>query len=154
MAYSPFEQQVRERVEQLLNGAAQDTITGGTSVRCAVGLVVAHLDGLTTLDETSAWAYLDRGSRAVVHKLKEDYADQLHDWHPMPRLESQMISVRQRQADAQRSLLDAIRYGDLHGELPQMVLEAVEELRALTREERDLNPPAFYAEIMSLEAGL
>lgn len=154
MGLDSFERQVRERVEALLDGVAQDTITGSTSVRCAAGLVVRNLDGLTTLDEESAWDYLGRANRDLVHTLRDCYADRLRDWEPMPRRESQLISVRGLQVYAQRDLLRAIRHGPLYGELSENAQEALEELRALIREERDLNPVTFRNEVFPDEVAL
>jgi hypothetical protein len=147
MAFGSFERQVRERVEALLDGTAQDTLTGATSVRCAVGLVVRNLDGLTTLDEDSAWDYLDRGNRDLVHTLRDVYADRLRGWEPMPRRESQLIAVRGLQTRAQQDLLRAVRHGRLYGDLSETTQEALEELRALIREEQDLDPVAFRNEV-------
>jgi hypothetical protein len=146
MTIDTFEHQVRERVEALLGGAAQDTITGATSVRCAAGLVVGTLDGLTTLNEESAWSYLDRHNRKLVLALRAAYADRLHGWSPMPHRESRLIANRQRQAAVGQCLLAAIRFSPPCGALSESAQEALEELRDLLREERDLDPASFRTE--------
>jgi hypothetical protein len=146
MSVDTFERQVRERVEALLDGIAQDTITGATSVRCATGLVVGNLDGLTTLDEESAWNYLDRYNRKLVLDLRAAYAGRLRGWSPMPRRESQLIANRERQAAAGQDLLRTIRFSPPHGALSESAQEALEELRGLLREERDLDPASFRTE--------
>lgn len=51
-----FEEQVRARVESVLNGEMKpEEIYGATSVRCAIGLVLGSLEGITTLSESDAW---------------------------------------------------------------------------------------------------
>lgn len=146
MMVDTFEHQVRERVEALLDGAAQDTITGATSVRCATGLVLGSLDGLTTLNEESAWSYLDRHNRKLVLDLRAAYAGKLRGWSPMPRRESTLIANRQRQAAVGQCLLAAMRFNPPRGALSESAQEALEELRDLIREERDLDPASFRTE--------
>jgi len=76
-----FERQVRERIEDVLNGDKKpEEIPGATSVRCAMGLVLGTLEGITTLSERDAWDYLDSGNVALVHDLRREYSDRISRW--------------------------------------------------------------------------
>lgn len=76
-----FERQVRERIESVLSGEkAPEELTGATSVRCATGLVLGSLEGITTLSESDAWDYLDPANVSRVFTLKEEYRDRLREW--------------------------------------------------------------------------
>jgi hypothetical protein len=76
-----FEHQVRERIDAVLNGDKKpDEIPGATSVRCALGLVLGTLEGITTLSESDAWDYLDSGNVALVHALRGEYSDRINRW--------------------------------------------------------------------------
>ncbi|MGH6763748.1 MAG: hypothetical protein ACRECW_19415 [Phyllobacterium sp.] len=76
-----FEDQVRERIEAVLDGHKKpEDIPGATSVRCAMGLVLGTLEGITTLSERDAWDYLDPGNVAAVLKLRREYSDRISRW--------------------------------------------------------------------------
>ncbi|WP_414900447.1 hypothetical protein [Rhizobium cremeum] len=76
-----FEDQVRERIKAVLDGDKKpEEIPGATSVRCAMGLVLGTLEGITTLSERDAWDYLDSGNVALVHDLRREYSDRISRW--------------------------------------------------------------------------
>ncbi|MCD2175353.1 hypothetical protein [Rhizobium sp. C4] len=76
-----FEKQVRERVEAVLTGeAAPEDLTGATSVRCSVGLILGTLEGITTLSERDAWNYLDRVNVTMTHRLSAEYWPIVKEW--------------------------------------------------------------------------
>ena len=76
-----FERQVRERVEAVLTGeTAPEDLTGATSVRCSVGLILRTLEGITTLSERDAWNYLDRGYVTMTHRLAAEYWPRVKEW--------------------------------------------------------------------------
>lgn len=87
-----FERQVRERIEDVLSGGkAPEEIVGATSVRCATGLVLRSLEGITTLSENDAWDYLDDGNAAITRNLRSEYWDAVDRWKgpvPYPRPDS------------------------------------------------------------------
>lgn len=110
-----FEQQVRERVEAVLSGDIKpEEIPGATSVRCAIGLVLRSLEGITTLSENDAWDYLDAGNVTITQHLRSEFWERVDDWRK--RYEAEKASLaeaeeeRKRQerqaADARRKALD------------------------------------------------
>ncbi|MBY3167380.1 hypothetical protein [Rhizobium laguerreae] len=76
-----FERQVRERIEDVLNGNKRpEEIPGATSVRCATGLVLRSLEGITTLSESDAWDYLDSGNVTITQNLRSEYWERADKW--------------------------------------------------------------------------
>ncbi len=76
-----FEERVRERIRAVLSGdKTPEELTGATSIRCAVGLVLGTLEGITTLSESDAWDYLDPGNVALVHELRREYGNEVRQW--------------------------------------------------------------------------
>jgi len=77
-----FRRQVVERLEAVLSGEQQpEELTGATSVRAAVGLVLGRLEGITTLSEKQAWDYLDDGNVRLVRGLRNDFADRVQQYN-------------------------------------------------------------------------
>jgi hypothetical protein len=79
-----FETHVRERVEAVLSGDTKpEELTGATSVRCAVGLVLRNLEGITTLSEDDAWDYLDSGNATTARDLRGEYWYLVEEWREL-----------------------------------------------------------------------
>lgn len=77
----PFTRQVREKVESVLRGKKRpDELTGATSIRGAVGLILGDLEGITTLSEAQAWDYLDAANQNLVLSMKEHYRARVQKW--------------------------------------------------------------------------
>lgn len=99
-----FELQVRERIEAVLDGDKKpEEIPGATSVRCAMGLVLGTLEGITTLSESDAWDYLDVGNVAVVHELRVEYWDKAKEWRQRRAAEKEAIAEAEEAARTRRA---------------------------------------------------
>jgi|GEM_PF-2558733 len=103
-----FEQQVRERVEAVLNGETKpEEIPGATSVRCAIGLVLGSLEGITTLSESAAWDYLDAGNVTITQHLRSEYWDRVDEWRK--RYEAEKAALADAEEERKRQAADARR---------------------------------------------
>lgn len=103
-----FEQQVRERVEAVLNGDIKpEEIPGATSVRCAIGLVLGSLEGITTLSESAAWDYLDAGNVTITQHLRSEYWDRVDEWRR--RYETEKAALAEAEEERKRQAADARR---------------------------------------------
>ncbi|MGH6761212.1 MAG: hypothetical protein ACRECW_06420 [Phyllobacterium sp.] len=88
-----FETQVRERVEAVLSGDTKpEEIPGATSVRCAIGLVLRSLEGITTLSENAAWDYLDSGNVTITQHLRSENWDKVDEWRKLYEAEKATIA--------------------------------------------------------------
>lgn len=98
-----FERQVRERIEDVLSGDKKpEEIPGATSVRCAMGLVLGTLEGITTLSESDAWDYLDSGNVALVHELRDQYRDRTAQWRKRYEADKAALAEAEEAARANR----------------------------------------------------
>ena len=80
-----FERQVRENLRAILDGdLSPEHVKGATSVRCAIGLILRDLDGLTTLSEDEAWEYLDPANNTLVCELREEFGVAVSERHVCP----------------------------------------------------------------------
>jgi len=99
-----FERQVRERIEDVLSGDKKpEEIPGATSVRCAMGLVLGTLEGITTLSESDAWDYLDSGNVALVHELRDQYRDRTAQWRKWYEADKAALAEAEEVARANRA---------------------------------------------------
>lgn len=99
-----FERQVRERIEDVLSGDKKpEEIPGATSVRCAMGLVLGTLEGITTLSENDAWGYLDSGNVALVHELRDQYRDRTVQWRKRYEADKAALAEAEEVARANRA---------------------------------------------------
>ena len=81
-----FARQVIERTDAILDGRLRpEDATGATSVRCAVGLVLGKLDGLTTLSTGEALEFLAEHNRQLVFELRTEYASRVDTWRKLAR---------------------------------------------------------------------
>jgi len=107
-----FERQVRERLDAVLNGEKKpEEIPGATSVRCAMGLVLRSLEGITTLSENDAWDYLDDGNAVITKELRSEYWDKADKWRKRYEAEKEALveaeEAREKQArDARRKAIE------------------------------------------------
>lgn len=98
-----FEEQVRARVESVLNGEMKpEEIYGATSVRCAIGLVLGSLEGITTLSESDAWDYLDAPNVILVDDLRYQYRDRTTQWRKRHEAANAAIAEAEEAARANR----------------------------------------------------
>lgn len=103
-----FEQQVRERVEAVLSGDTKpEDIPGATSVRCAIGLVLGSLEGITTLSESAAWDYLDAGNVIITQHLRSEYWERVDEWRK--RYEAEKAALAEAEEERKRQAADARR---------------------------------------------
>ncbi len=99
-----FEEQVRARVESVLNGEMKpEEIYGATSVRCAIGLVLGSLEGITTLSESDAWDYLDAPNVILVDDLRYQYRDRTAQWRKRHEAEKAALAEAEEVARAKRA---------------------------------------------------
>lgn len=103
-----FEQQVRERVEAVLSGDIKpEEIPGATSVRCAIGLVLRSLEGITTLSESAAWDYLDAGNVTITQHLRSEYWDRVDEWRK--RYEAEKAALAEAEEERRKQAEEARR---------------------------------------------
>lgn len=81
-----FERQVREKIRAILNGKVPlSEVTGATSIRCVIGLVIATMEGLTTMSDAQAWDYIDYGNARLVRDLRGELWSEVCDWRAAER---------------------------------------------------------------------
>lgn len=101
-----FETQVRERVEAVLSGDTKpEDIPGATSVRCAIGLVLRSLEGITTLSESDAWDYLDSGNITITQHLRSEYWDRVDEWRK--RYDAEKVALAKAEEERKRQAEEA-----------------------------------------------
>lgn len=66
----------------LVNGKRPGDISGATSIRAGLGLVLGCIEQTTTFTEAEAWEYLDAPNRTTVRMLSEmeRYAPRIRNW--------------------------------------------------------------------------